>query len=404
MPPHNGHSILGASSAARWMNCPGSVRLSRDIERTTSVYAEEGTAAHALAEWCLRRGEDAEKYRGNFLAAGKDGYIVQLGAAGEGFEITEEMVDAVREYLDTIRADMIDNPHSKLEIEKQFKLDEFYPGMWGTNDAMLVEPYGKLIIYDFKYGRGHVVNVEENPQLQYYALGGYLGSDCEEVELVIVQPRGRHKDGTVRRWNIGIDNLLEWAKGELIPAAEATEPRDAPCIVGPWCADTFCPVQGACAAVLGFAKDVVQSDLSTVELPNPDTLSQNDLIRVLDSTGLLRSWLTGVEGYAQALLEKGESIPGYKLVRKRAYRRWADEQKTIDYLTAKAGKKLMIYEQKLRSPAQMEKAIKTLKLPVIIEDLIETPEGGLTIAPESDKRPAVETGPVTDMFDDATDF
>jgi hypothetical protein len=51
------HSPLGASSMERWQNCPGSIRLSRGIPNTESVYAQEGTKAHELAERILTTGE-----------------------------------------------------------------------------------------------------------------------------------------------------------------------------------------------------------------------------------------------------------------------------------------------------------------------------------------------------------
>jgi len=56
------HAILGASSASRWIGCPGSVNAiaalpKREVERT-SLYADEGTAAHNLAERCLREDID----------------------------------------------------------------------------------------------------------------------------------------------------------------------------------------------------------------------------------------------------------------------------------------------------------------------------------------------------------
>jgi len=40
------HAKLAPSAAHRWLNCPGSIRLTADIPETTSKYAEEGIAAH----------------------------------------------------------------------------------------------------------------------------------------------------------------------------------------------------------------------------------------------------------------------------------------------------------------------------------------------------------------------
>ena len=44
------HSLLSPSSAHRWLNCPPSARMCEQFPEETSIYAEEGTTAHALGE------------------------------------------------------------------------------------------------------------------------------------------------------------------------------------------------------------------------------------------------------------------------------------------------------------------------------------------------------------------
>lgn len=63
------HSELSASSAARWMNCPGSVARSRGIPREESIYSAEGTAAHEVARRCLIEDRDADHYLGQQIAS-----------------------------------------------------------------------------------------------------------------------------------------------------------------------------------------------------------------------------------------------------------------------------------------------------------------------------------------------
>ena len=55
------HAVLSASSSHRWMNCPPSVRLTEHMFDNGSVYAAEGSEAHALCEYKLRQalGQDA---------------------------------------------------------------------------------------------------------------------------------------------------------------------------------------------------------------------------------------------------------------------------------------------------------------------------------------------------------
>ena len=73
------HAILGASSSHRWLACPGSIRLSAGMPNTGSVYAEEGTAAHELAEKCLNLGHDAADHLGETIVANGTGYEVPKG-------------------------------------------------------------------------------------------------------------------------------------------------------------------------------------------------------------------------------------------------------------------------------------------------------------------------------------
>ena len=56
------HAVLYASSSHLWMNCPPSVRLTERIPDNGSVYAAEGSEAHALCEYKLRQalGMEAE--------------------------------------------------------------------------------------------------------------------------------------------------------------------------------------------------------------------------------------------------------------------------------------------------------------------------------------------------------
>lgn len=52
---YNTHSIYSASGAHRWMACPPSALLEQQFPSETSSFAEEGTAAHDLAEHKLKK-------------------------------------------------------------------------------------------------------------------------------------------------------------------------------------------------------------------------------------------------------------------------------------------------------------------------------------------------------------
>jgi hypothetical protein len=53
------HARLSASSSAKWLNCPGSIKAEEPYPNVTSKFAEEGTKAHELAESLLRDNVDS---------------------------------------------------------------------------------------------------------------------------------------------------------------------------------------------------------------------------------------------------------------------------------------------------------------------------------------------------------
>ena len=49
------HALLSASSSARWLHCPPSARLGEGYDDVGSDYAREGTCAHELCEYKLKK-------------------------------------------------------------------------------------------------------------------------------------------------------------------------------------------------------------------------------------------------------------------------------------------------------------------------------------------------------------
>lgn len=381
------HSKIGASSCYRWWECPGSVGLSADLIKVSSPYADEGTAAHEAVEVSLKNWE----HPGMLL--GKN--------TRNGIEVDEDMVNCAEHMMEVIAEDFFKhfgfNPKADklkdyLMVEKKFDLSHIHEGLFGTNDACLLIPFTKLYVYDFKYGQGVAVDVENNKQLMYYALGALEGNDdINEIELVIVQPRAFHVKGPVRRWCITREEIMQF-KAELIEHADDALSLDAPLNEGYWC--KFCPALGVCPQVAGVASQLAKADFTkptTPALPTPESLTVEQLASVLAKTDLLGDWIKGVEAYAQGLLEAGRAVPGFKLVRKRAIRKWADEGK-VESVFKHLGKEL--YETKLKSPAQLEKLVGKGS----VDGLTFMPDTGLTIASISDKREAAGTNNAVQDF------
>lgn len=377
------HSTIGASSCERWWNCPGSVALVATMPpQKPSAYAEEGTDAHALAELCLKEGKDpiAGKYFGRVIS----------DALAKSVEITAEMADAVQIYLNVIREDMHNYGVSAkdLKVEHKFHLSHVDPDAFGTNDANLPVFLTKLIVYDLKYGQGVAVEAEENKQAMYYALGAVQGEYYEEIEVVIVQPRAIHKDGPVRRWTITRAQLQEF-EDELKLKIQETKKKDAPLCPGNWCRKTFCPAMARCPAIKQEVESAAMIAFDDYkEDPKPlsaEVMSDEQLTRVLHAMPRIEQWLKEVYAFAEAKANRGEKVPGFKLVRGReGNRKWKDETEVALAFGDTC------YEKVVMSPSKLEKIIKDKEAKSLINKLTSRAEAKTTLVPDSDPREEVQ--------------
>lgn len=377
------HAELGASSSHRWMHCPGSIRMSRGMPSTSNIYAREGTAAHELVENCLRRNVDARIYLGERIVVGND-----------SFEVDEDMVEAVQVMLDVVRE--IYQPGDVLMIEERVDLTFLYPGLFGTTDVSIYRPSTReLWVIDYKHGKGVSVEVVNNPQLNYYGIGSAIAvrdRGLSNVHMIIVQPRAPHADGPVRRWTISAINLLDWA-ADLVEAAKATEAHNAPLVPGDWCG--FCPAAGECPALRDRAKKSAGTEFAT-----PEGMSGDQLSQLLEDADLIEDWIHAVRANAYARMEQGCEIPGFKLVAKRATRKWDEniiEHEIVKTLVTEVGLEVEdIYKRKLLSPPQIEKLLDKTEMK-LLEPYVVKVSTGNTIARWSDKREAIKSGPGVDF-------
>ena len=372
------HSEIGASGTDRWFPCPASVNLCRGLPNSSSVFAEEGTAAHELGEHCLI--EDIEPHS----LIGKEEF--------NGFPVTEDMADAVKVYVDFIRNS--GGSGYELLLEHRFNLEEIDKELFGTGDAILYEYLGELHIIDYKHGKGVAVEAKENTQLLYYALGAAKAFDeYSSVKLTIVQPRCIHPDGPIRSWVTTPERLADF-KTELKSAVDATReknPRFQPTDKG--C--KFCKAKATCPALRDEAMSLAKVEFDDVEptLPEPKDLTLDEISKLLKVASRMESWLKAVQGHAQGLAESGHVIEGMKLVKKKANRKWSSETEVIEDLHD-------IYEdsiyapRKLKTPRQLEAIIGKTE----VANYCHTPDTGVTLVKETDKRKAVELITAKDEF------
>lgn len=364
------HAKLSASSCERWWNCPGSVEACKNIPNPPNAYMAEGTVAHGLAEQLLKDLDFAYKLE----------EMIGTVVMQEGFEIeiTEDMVDAVKEYVHYVLNVKDELSGSVLYLEQRIELTEVDTDMFGTSDCILVVPFQTIHIFDFKYGQGKRVSAWENKQLLYYALGVMMQEDCTTFTVHICQPRV--EDGFTS-FSGTSDDIHVFEKELRMKAAEALSPT-APRIPGEWCKNTFCPARVGCSALSGITRDLVAKDF--VETTDVRLLSLDHIQKVLKYEEVIKDWMAKVRDHAKELMLQGEVIPGYKIVAAQGNAKWIDEQVIVAEFEDEFGDKL--YTKKLVSPAQFEKLAGKKRLgETFREEYTVRPDNGFKIVEEESK-------------------
>ena len=363
------HSSVGGSSAKRIMECPGSMLLCEKYPSKSSEFAEEGTAGHEAIDMILQGKTQ------------KDTDVI--GLTFNKIVITEEFFhEAIEPALDIF--DALDKELGGIEFFNEQRV--VFPGIdgaFGTVD-IVGKSRDRTVVLDWKLGKGVPVSAEENQQLLYYAYAAAHTEPTSQffdrdrpIELFIVSPR-MNEGEPMTRWMTSYLQLDAFAIDLKHAVDRALEP-DPPFKLGAWC--KFCSGKLGCPLYNNMANE-------TLAL-SPEELSAQLADRLPYADALIDMG-TRLKDMAHALLEQGQPVRGYKLVNKRATRNWADEERTVKYFAKIGLPAAERHVKKLISPAQAEKVLKANKLPDTLPDhLVEKVSSGTTLAPESDKRPAV---------------
>jgi hypothetical protein len=386
-PPENGvevlpeHSNKGGSGAERWMSCPGSSVLLAKLNLPQSDepdYRRDGVAAHEVAAHCLTNNIDTWEV---------------VGLKFHDTEVTQEMADAVQVYLNDVRqfsnyqtvvieqsigSDLPERPHPDFFGRLDF-------GAWGTDD---------IIIEDYKHGEGIVVEADENPQMMYYAYGFILRriqinkvnvrSD-RVVRLRICQPRAFHEDGPIREWTTTAGEIIHWGENVLIPAMERAD-FDTSFDCGKHC--RFCAAKLFCPLLSGMFGAAARADATA--LPN---FGQSRMSAEYDACKAVEFYVKAVKDEVLRRNMLGNTVPGTKLVLKKANRVWSPEAEPV--FKERFGDEAFT-KPELKSPAEMSKIGPVAK--TLVSEYAFTPQTGLTVAPIGDPKPAIKVEKGVDIF------
>ena len=371
------HALLSASSAYRWINCPPSAKLQEQYEDKGSAYAEQGTDAHTLAEWKLRRalGMDVEPDSRDTLSY----YDEEMD------EHTDDYAAYIMELLAEARK-TCDDP--LVMVEQRVDYSRWVNGGFGTADAVLVSD-GRMTVIDLKYGSGVEVSAEHNPQTCCYALGALDLLDdlyaIDTITMIIFQPRREN----ISEWTISRDELLAWAEETLRPAAALAAEGKGDFHSGDHC--RFCKARHECRT-----RAEEQISLMRYDFDLPPTLTDAEVEEILGKADQLINWAEDIKEYALQAAIGGKHWDGFKLVEGRSNRRFTDEQAVAKAVT-EAGKDP--YEKKLLGITAMTTLLGRKRFNELLGQYVEKPRGKATLVPESDKRPAMDFVDFTDEND-----
>ncbi len=370
------HAVLSASSSSRWIQCPPSARLCAATPDEGSPYAKEGTDAHALCEYKVRKaiGLPAEDPTDNL-----DYFTQEMATCTDDYcSFVLEQVQEAKELC----------PDPLILVEQRLDFSSWVPHGFGTGDCLIIAD-GTLHIIDFKYGVGILVEAAHNTQMMCYALGALdtyeTIYDIKDIRLTIFQPR-RSKIST---WEISRDDLMIWAATTLRPAAELAYNGKGNYKAGEHC--RFCKARASCRARAEYNLKLAQYDFQM-----PSSLTETEIAAILPRIDELITWGNDIREYALQKALAGTRYPGYKVVQGKSIRKYSDEQAVASAVT-EAG--FDPYEKKLLGITAMTSLLGKKRFNELLGSLVMKPPGKPTLVPDTDKRP--ELNSAEDDFKDA---
>jgi len=377
--PAKKHALLSASSSERWLHCPPSARLCESYDDKGSNYAAEGTDAHELCEYKLRRalGMEAKDPTKNLTCFNEE---MADCASGYAAYILEQVEAAKQTCADPV-----------VLIEQRVDFSRWVESGFGTADCIIIAD-GTLQICDYKHGMGILVSVEKNPQMQCYALGAlelFDGIyDIDTVRMTIYQPR---RDN-VSTYELSKDELYRWADEVLKPTADLAFAGDGNFLCGEWCG--FCKAKHDCRA-----RADANMELARYDFKLPPLLTDEEVEEILTRVDDLVAWATDIKEYALQQAISGKEWNGWKLVEGRSNRRYTNETAVANTVSSVGYDP---YDHKVLGVTAMQKLLGKSRFDELLATYIEKPQGKPTLVPASDKRPVMNTA--KNDFMEETDY
>ncbi len=367
--PEATHALLSPSSSSIWLHCTPAALFQTKFENQTTEYAEEGTEAHSLAEYKLKTALGMET---------TDPRTTEMHYLSQEMEdCTDDYVSYILETLSKLRETC---PDPAVLVEQKLDFSRYVPGGFGYGDCIIVSD-GRMYVIDLKYGKGVEVDAEWNSQFLIYAIGSLelLGSiyDITDVTVVAFQPR---KDN-ISSFDITVEELNRWRDEVLVPKAKLASKGEGDFLPGDHC--RFCRARFVCKTRADRNMELAKYDFKA-----PQELTLDEISEILGRIKEFSVWTKDIEEYALSQAESGVEIPGWKVVEGKSRRKYRDgfDEKIASVVEA-LGKDP--WEKSLKGITAMEKMLGKKTFADSLSSYVEKPAGSPTLAPLSDKRPAL---------------
>lgn len=374
------HALLSASGSHKWLECTPSARLEETLPETTSSYAEEGTLAHQVTElyndYTFKKTIKSKRTLNKKIMPLRDNELFNEEMIGyaEGFAAY------IKEKFNEVLA--VD-PDAYICFEELLDYSKYVPEGFGTGDVVIVSD-AKLIIIDYKYGKGVRVFAKENTQMMLYALGAYqnfsYAYELKTVEAAIYQPRLDHISSML----MDVETLIAWADSTLREKAALAFDGAGDFYPGDHC--RFCKYKNVCRAL---AEENLR--LQEYEYRRGNALTNEEISDIIKISTRLANWAKDVKAYALEKALEGEIFTGWKVVEGKSNRKYANEDAIEKALKENDYKPKDYTIQSLITLTAMEKLLTKKGFNEILGAHIEKPEGKPTLVLETDKRPALNT-------------
>ena len=392
------HALLSASSSKQWLHCTPSARLQEQFPNESSVYAAEGTFAHEVCEYKVKKYMKERVKR----PQSEEYYTEEI----------DQITDVYAEFVISVIEEMKRNGCEPLVmVEEKVDYSHIAPSGFGTADMLIIgrdeNGKGVLHIADFKTGQGVFVDADHNSQMMLYALGGLAAYgyiyDIEIVRMSIIQPRLDN----ISTFECTREELESWGESIRETAKLAYEGKGEQ-MPGDWC--RFCRAKPVCKACKDEALSLCREEFLDLDdgalsdntsaspeqgenaepvFKHPGLVPISELAQLLPTLNRISSWIESVFAFISSeAINHGVSIPGYKVVEGRSKRMFTDTKDVVD--TAVANGYTDLYKKQLITLTEFEKMMGKKKFAELLGKYVTKPPGKLSLVPESDPREAVE--------------